>query len=507
MNATILDRLDSMQAWVHRRRWWIRLATAAVVVPFAWSFVAIRWNARPPRPLSATVNALGIDLGLTRPPPDVDNTDAVVQALKALPPGPALAPPTTAPAGSRWVASGPGTPFFYEAEALAGEWTPDKRHHLREIIKYLELPAMQAALDSLVREAGRPHCLTGVSGAVSPLAEIRQATQLLAARARYHLAEHGDFDAAVRSIEAVFHLSDSMMDDGTLIRYLVALGCRSPAVQELCHWPEEFSLSAPELERLAGLLAKHPLDARSAWRQAMGGETRCSEALLDAMYVTTSDGDGFLVLAPESSSTPGPGIAGVLNLMSPLFESRRTAQRLTVLSDEQVGRLAASPVSELAKQENLPRCPSYRPVLGPTWESVGMSVGGFESWAPRTLVMGIRVQMESDLCIMTLSLRRYRIDHGRYPESLSLLVPKSVPETPVDLADGQPLRYRLDESGDYLLYSVGEDQQDDGGRRFDGGDDKPFDWVVQRRRNESTNEWFLVTEEHSGGSPGEHGTE
>ena len=62
-----------------------------------------------------------------------------------------------------------------------------------------------------------------------------------------------------------------------------------------------------------------------------------------------------------------------------------------------------------------------------------------------------------------LALQRYRLAHSRYPESLSLLVPQYLPAVPRDPLDGQPLRYRMEKDGTYLLYSVGINGQDDEG--------------------------------------------
>lgn len=66
----------------------------------------------------------------------------------------------------------------------------------------------------------------------------------------------------------------------------------------------------------------------------------------------------------------------------------------------------------------------------------------------------------------TLALHAYRDTHGAYPERLQDLVPELLDTLPMDLADGQPLRYRRTDGG-YLLYSVGYDGKDDGGQHAD----------------------------------------
>ncbi|MHB0936514.1 MAG: hypothetical protein ACYC6A_09010 [Armatimonadota bacterium] len=68
------------------------------------------------------------------------------------------------------------------------------------------------------------------------------------------------------------------------------------------------------------------------------------------------------------------------------------------------------------------------------------------------------------LLLVSLALRQYRVEHGRYPKQLADLTPAYLAEIPDDpFALKAPFRYRL--TGDtYLLYSVGPDGQDDGGK-------------------------------------------
>jgi hypothetical protein len=69
------------------------------------------------------------------------------------------------------------------------------------------------------------------------------------------------------------------------------------------------------------------------------------------------------------------------------------------------------------------------------------------------------------LVITALALERYRTRHGSYPAELADLVPDTLDVVPIDFMDGQPLRYRLTEDGHFLLYSVGLDCVDNGGRK------------------------------------------
>jgi hypothetical protein len=61
------------------------------------------------------------------------------------------------------------------------------------------------------------------------------------------------------------------------------------------------------------------------------------------------------------------------------------------------------------------------------------------------------------------ALERYRRANGRFPETLDALSPKFLAKIPPDLITGEPLKYRRTEDGQFILYSVGWNQQDDGG--------------------------------------------
>ena len=76
---------------------------------------------------------------------------------------------------------------------------------------------------------------------------------------------------------------------------------------------------------------------------------------------------------------------------------------------------------------------------------------------------------------VAFALAAYRRDHGNYPTKLDDLAPKYLAAVPDDLFSGQALIYRPSEKG-YLLYSVGVNGKDEGGRSFDDdphGDDLP----------------------------------
>lgn len=89
--------------------------------------------------------------------------------------------------------------------------------------------------------------------------------------------------------------------------------------------------------------------------------------------------------------------------------------------------------------------------------------------------------------IVMVALERYRIRNNRWPSSLTELVPTFVEQVPVDLYDGQFVRFRRLSDG-VMVYCVGPDKQDNGGKLdrknpIAPGSDLGFRlWDVEKRR-------------------------
>jgi hypothetical protein len=84
-----------------------------------------------------------------------------------------------------------------------------------------------------------------------------------------------------------------------------------------------------------------------------------------------------------------------------------------------------------------------------------------------------RIKQTHDNLHVAFALAKYHCENGHYPKNLDALAPKYLDRLPQDIFSGKPLIYRPTENG-YLLYSVGPNGKDDGGRGYDdepSGDD------------------------------------
>jgi hypothetical protein len=68
------------------------------------------------------------------------------------------------------------------------------------------------------------------------------------------------------------------------------------------------------------------------------------------------------------------------------------------------------------------------------------------------------------ILIVELGVRAFRQKHGRLPTNLEELVPAFLPGIPQDPYGAGAIKYRVTDDG-YVIYSVGYDADDDGGRK------------------------------------------
>jgi hypothetical protein len=88
-----------------------------------------------------------------------------------------------------------------------------------------------------------------------------------------------------------------------------------------------------------------------------------------------------------------------------------------------------------------------------------------------------RNQTLANEAYLACGLERYRLAHGQYPDTLEALVPQFADKLPHDIVGGQPLNYHRTGDNQFVLYSVGWNEKDDGG--IPGKATTEGDWVWQ----------------------------
>jgi hypothetical protein len=104
--------------------------------------------------------------------------------------------------------------------------------------------------------------------------------------------------------------------------------------------------------------------------------------------------------------------------------------------------------------------------------------------APQKFARG---QTDIDQARVACALERYWQIHHQYPETLAALVPDCIEKLPADIITGQPLKYQRNQDGQFVLYSVGWNETDDGGT---------FPKEIESPHNESFRlNWMMDSEE------------
>jgi hypothetical protein len=91
------------------------------------------------------------------------------------------------------------------------------------------------------------------------------------------------------------------------------------------------------------------------------------------------------------------------------------------------------------------------------------------------LVRAAAAEAQRRILITAIALERYHGKHGSYPATLAALTPEFLKTPLPDFMDGQALRYRPADDGHFLLYSVGQDCVDNGGKSQRSWRDIGFD--------------------------------
>ena len=100
------------------------------------------------------------------------------------------------------------------------------------------------------------------------------------------------------------------------------------------------------------------------------------------------------------------------------------------------------------------------------------------------------IEAGKQLTVTAIALKRHKLRHGNFPADLAALVPEFLPVIPLDPVNAQPLHYKPNADGTFLLYSVGEDAEDNGGDAMPAGDktksnswQRGRDWVWPQPAN------------------------
>ena len=317
----------------------------------------------------------------------------------------------------------------------------------------------------------------------------RQAALALAARAMVQLAA-GDIDKARVDLLAVHRLARLVGQEGTVIHRLIGAAMETAA----CHGDYALAgsgrLSARQLKaHLADLQALPPL--RPMWEAVDRAERFY---VLDAVMICARTGvaKAMRQLADFGVSSELPEVDDVpvdwdviLRTFNSWYTRAVTAQRKPNANQRQAAdRAMVREMEELSQwRENrfgqeMKDLLAGDPVQGDKrLARISQTVGKallvlFASQLGRATEIHEEIVMRGELAELALALAAHRSEHGVYPAQLADLAPAYVKTVPNDRFSDEPLRYAPTAGGRaaYVLYSVGKNLKDDGGKRVEAGE-------------------------------------
>jgi type II secretory pathway pseudopilin PulG len=322
----------------------------------------------------------------------------------------------------------------------------------RQLASMLE--ERQAVLQALLRAAALEKCRypadlsKGLDVELPHLAKLTECAQLLEL-ATVHALGRGQTNEAVAAVHAAFALGRSLQAEPVVISQLVRYSTDALALRALERVINQAALSEIHLNLLLADLAR--ADTPQGMVRALAGERAgCIQYFrLDATPImSNSPGehnrptfvDKFCAKLGRASGFFERDLAFYLEMMG----ATMAAVELPPPKNVEAARKFESRLLEGQKQFYI-LSSLLLPALG--------------KCVLREAEHSARLRTAQ----VALAIERYRRTHqNRLPAALADLAPALLPEAPTDPFDGQPLRYQIRDRG-YVVYSVGNDGQDDGG--------------------------------------------
>lgn len=99
-------------------------------------------------------------------------------------------------------------------------------------------------------------------------------------------------------------------------------------------------------------------------------------------------------------------------------------------------------------------------------------IGCWATTVPLVNRVDFRLQTRLALTRIAYALELHRFERGHYPKSLDALTPNYLTTVPVDINSDKPLIYRTGGPAGFIVYSVGENHTDEGGKQFERNADR-----------------------------------
>jgi len=303
---------------------------------------------------------------------------------------------------------------------------------------------------------------------VPELSSLKTIAQLASAEAVLR-ADEGDLPRALDAWSLNVSIADHLESDPMLLGQLTRYAVIAWAAASLPVVLQDSGLSPQQCRSLAEPLAR--IELRQSFIKSLEAQ-RASN--LRMLHWVRQDPQNLRALVHSGSSTPPGRIAAAkrdllwvgARVVGP-FDDVATLQSW----DEQIA-LAHKPYRETVGQahtvrDNIPRYAILTMMYGPYYHRAAMA---------RDRAGAYVAMMRTGL-----ALAAYRTEFGRYPDTLDRLRKALEWEVPEDPFSGDDSVYRREGTG-YVLYSLGQDLDDDGGKRVGGNPKDALDGDIVWRQ-------------------------
>ncbi len=359
----------------------------------------------------------------------------------------------------------------------------------------LALSKYDAAVEELRSAGERPQCrfplnydAENCATILLPhLATMKRATQLLKLRALAEL-QNGQSEKALADVHLTLRLTEAMRTEPFLISHLVRIAMTEIILQPIYEGLANHQWTDNQLVTLDAELAK--LDFLADYQLAMRGERVFSLSIIDYVskkprykkYQEMTEMMGDNNNNPTTSEILQKTARGVGFWLMPAgwFEQNK----LVIAKGQQDW------MDGIIFPEKHLASPSKYNEIGLAKDHLFQNASRPWNFLSKELMPALgamakkssREQISVDLARTAIALERCRLAHGEFPEALDVLAPQFIAKVPHDVISGQPLRYRRTADGQFVLYSVGWNEKDDGGVTIihKGGTQPRFeegDWV------------------------------
>lgn len=333
------------------------------------------------------------------------------------------------------------TPHRDEKEALVRQYVEMNRAAMDKACEALKLPECRYPIDfKYYRDTTFPH-----------LSSLKLLVRLFAISPHLQTNENA-IRELTNSIFTTLGLAHTLDNEPVIISQLVRFSIISITLKELKWGLEHVKLSDNDLKSVDAALGGMPLD-----RMKIGF---VGERVFSIPYFRLSFKECNYVGAEQKVNTTNApillkGSPWTVMSFSGFFERDLNyfldcvATNISIIQLPARERLQLSNINEVLEAKG--KADYY--VLSTLFLSC------FSKIAVRTTEIETSMQQART----AIAVERFRLARNRLPTSLDELVPQYLRSVPEDPFDGHPIRFKLLEKG-YVIYSVGRDGVDDGGR-------------------------------------------